>query len=145
MSDSVMIKPVRTFQGTFLNAAFIRNAESFFRTFSILMPSRWESFFDIPVTCPSMIIHKFYSNMHGFDYTVPHFFTRVRGTRIVVTTDLISEVLHVSRVSCLNYPNYHPLMMCLKMNSCLYFVRHPYLEVNVKKPLTWALQKVRGS
>ena len=33
---SVMIKPIRTFQRTFHNTAFIRNAKSFYRTFPIL-------------------------------------------------------------------------------------------------------------
>ena len=42
--------------------------------------------------------------MHGFDTSVPHFVTRVRGIRIVVTLDLISEVLHVPRVAHLDYP-----------------------------------------
>ena len=50
-----------------------------------------------------MIIQKFYSNMHGFDYSIPHFITHIQGTRIVVTPDLISEVLHVSRVA---HPDY---------------------------------------
>ena len=50
-----------------------------------------------------MIIQEFYSNMHGFDYFVPYFITSVRGTRIVVTLDLISEVLHVPRVEFADY------------------------------------------
>ena len=41
--------------------------------------------------------------MHKFDYFVPHFITRVQGTRIVVTPNLISEVLHVPRVKFANY------------------------------------------
>ena len=41
--------------------------------------------------------------MHGFDTSVPHFVPRVRGTRIEVTLNFISEVLHVSRVA---HPNY---------------------------------------
>ena len=41
--------------------------------------------------------------MNGFDYYVPYFITRVRGTYIVVTPDLISEVLHVPRVA---HPDY---------------------------------------
>ena len=49
----------------------------------------WESLFDILVTCPSVIIQKFYSNMHRFDYSVPHFITRVQCTCIVVTPYLI--------------------------------------------------------
>ena len=49
-----------------------------------------------------MLIQKFYSNMHGFDYSVPLFVTRVRGTRIVVTPDIVSDVLHVPRVEHLS-------------------------------------------
>ena len=42
--------------------------------------------------------------MHGLDSLVPFFITRVRGTRIVVTSDIVSEVLHVPRVEHLDYP-----------------------------------------
>ena len=35
----------------------------------------WESLCDVPVTCPSVLIQEFYSNMHGFDFSVPHFIT----------------------------------------------------------------------
>ena len=52
-----------------------------------------------------MIIQEFYSNMHGFDYSVPHFVTCVRGTRIVVTSDIVSEVLYVPRVAHPDYPS----------------------------------------
>ena len=45
--------------------------------------------------------------MHGFDYSIPQFFTRVRDIRIVVTPDLISEVLHIPRVAHLDYPGYN--------------------------------------
>ena len=39
----------------------------------------WESLCDIPVTCPSVLIQEFYSNMHGFDYSVPFFcYSRLR-------------------------------------------------------------------
>ena len=50
-----------------------------------------------------MIIQEFYFNMHGFDYSIPHFVTRVHGTRIVVTPDIVFEVLHVPRVA---HPDY---------------------------------------
>ena len=43
--------------------------------------------------------------MHRFNYSVPHFITRVRGTHIVVTQDLISEVLHIPRVEFADYPD----------------------------------------
>ena len=41
--------------------------------------------------------------MHGFDFSLPLFFTRVRGTRIVVTSQLVADVLHVLKVE---HPNY---------------------------------------
>ena len=64
----------------------------------------WESLCDIPVTCPSVLIQEFYSNMHGFNYSIPLFHTRVRGTRICVTPQLVVNVLHVLRVEHSNYP-----------------------------------------
>ena len=56
-----------------------------------------------------MIIQEFYSNIHGFDYSIPHFITRVRGTCIVVTPDLISEVLYIPKVKFVDYPDYDRL------------------------------------
>ena len=53
---------------------------------SIFHSKVWESLCDIPVTCPLVLIREFYSNMHGIDSSVPLFFTRVRGTRILVTS-----------------------------------------------------------
>ena len=41
--------------------------------------------------------------MHGFDYSIPQFSTRVRGIWIVFTSDIISEVLHVPRVARPDY------------------------------------------
>ena len=66
---------------------------------TVIYSRGWGSLCDIPVTCPSVIKHEFYSNMHEFDTSVPHFFSCVRGTRIVVTSDTVSEVLHVPRVA----------------------------------------------
>ena len=51
--------------------------------------------------------------MHVFNYSVPHFVTRVRGTCIVVTPDLISELLHVKRLEFSDYPGYE----CLRTMS----------------------------
>ena len=42
--------------------------------------------------------------MHGFDYSIPHFITRVRGTRIIVTSDIVSKVQYIPRVAYPNYP-----------------------------------------
>ena len=41
--------------------------------------------------------------MHGIDTSVPHFFSRVRGTCIVVTLEIFFEVLQVPRVA---HPDY---------------------------------------
>ena len=60
-----------------------------------------------------MIIQEFYSNMHDFDYSIPCFITSIQGTRIVVTSELISDVLHVPRELHPNYPG----CPCLKTVS----------------------------
>ena len=51
-----------------------------------------------------MFIQEFYSNIHDINTSVPQFATTFRGSRIVVTLDLISEVLHVPRIAHPNYP-----------------------------------------
>ena len=51
---------------------------------SVIHSRGWESLCDVPVICPIMFIQEFYSNMHRIDHLVPLFFTRVRGTRILV-------------------------------------------------------------
>ena len=66
---------------------------------TVIYNRSWESLCGILVTCPSMIIQEFYSNMHRFDYLVHHFITCVRGTCIIVTSNLIFEVLHILRVA----------------------------------------------
>ena len=76
---------------------------------TVIYSRGWESLCGISVICPSMIIYEFYSNMHIFDYFASHFITHVRGTCIVVTLDLISEVLHVPRVKFADYPSYDRL------------------------------------
>ena len=53
-----------------------------------------------------MLIQEFYSNMYGFDYSVPLFVTHVRGTCIMVTPDIVSEELRVSMVEYIDYPGY---------------------------------------
>ena len=64
----------------------------------------WESLYEITVSCPSMIIQEFSSNMCSFDCSMPRFITSVWGTCIVVTSELISDVLHFPKESHPNYP-----------------------------------------
>ena len=42
--------------------------------------------------------------MHGIDRSVPLFFTHVRGTRIPVTPQLVTDMLRVPRIKFLDYP-----------------------------------------
>ena len=65
----------------------------------------WESLCDILVTCPFVLIQEFYSNMHGIDRSVPLFFTRVRGTRIPITSQLVANLLRVPRIEFPDYPS----------------------------------------
>ena len=72
-----------------------------------------------------MIIQEFYSNMHGFDTSVPHFFSRVRGKRIIVTLNIVSEVLHVPRVAHPDYPSYDRLRTMSKEELSSLFCETP--------------------
>ena len=47
--------------------------------------------------------------MHGFNTFVPYFFSRIRGTCIVLTLDIVSKVLHAPRAAHSNYPGCDPL------------------------------------
>ena len=106
-------------------------AKSFYRVFfdtnlpTIIYSRGWESLCGPLVTCHSMIIHEFYFNMHGFDYSVPHFITRTRGTHMVVTPDLISKVLHVLRVEFAKYPSCERLRIVSKDELSSRFCKIP--------------------
>ena len=72
---------------------------------SVIHSRGWESLCDIPVTCPLVLIQEFYSNMHGINHSIPLFLTRVRGTRILVTPQLVADVLHDPKIEFPNYPS----------------------------------------
>ena len=63
--------------------------------------------------------------MHGLDYSVPLFHTYVRGTHIVVTPDIVSEVLHVSRVEHPDYPGCECLRTVSKDEMISAFCERP--------------------
>ena len=75
----------------------------------VIRTQGWESLLKRPTRCPIMFIQEFYSNIHDIDTSVPQFVTTFRGTHIVVTLDLISELLHVPRVAHHDYPGYDQL------------------------------------
>ena len=72
-----------------------------------------------------MIIQEFYSNMHGFDTSVSHFFSCIRGTRIVATLDIVCEVLHVPRVAHPDYPGCNHLRTMSKDELSSLFCETP--------------------
>ena len=72
-----------------------------------------------------MIIQEFYSNIHGFDYSIPQFSTRVLGIHMVVTPDIVSKVLHVHRVAHLDYPNSERLRTVSKDKLASLFCETP--------------------
>ena len=76
---------------------------------SIIHSKGWESLCDVLITCPVVLIQKLYSNMHGIDLSVPLFFTCVRGTRIPITSQLVTDVLWVPRIEFPDYPGYERL------------------------------------
>ena len=63
--------------------------------------------------------------MHGFDTLVLQFVTRVRGMRIVVTLEIVSEVLHVPRVAHPNYPDCERLRTVSKDELSSRFCKTP--------------------
>ena len=63
--------------------------------------------------------------MHGFDFSIPLFSTRVQGTCIVVISQLVTNVLHVPRVE---HPDYHScdrLSTVSKDKLISSFCKHP--------------------
>ena len=72
-----------------------------------------------------MIIHEFYFNMHRFNYSVPHFITHIQDTCIVVTPNLIFEVLQVPRVEFVDYPGYDHLRTVSKDELSSFFYETP--------------------
>ena len=66
--------------------------------------------------------------MHRIDLSVPLFFTRVRGTRIPVTPQLVVDVLRVPRIDFLDYPSCE----CLRTVS-----RNELMSSFCKRPTAW--------
>ena len=71
-----------------------------------------------------MLIQEFYSNMHGIDRLVPVFFTRVQGTCIPVTLQLVADVLRVPRIEFLDYPSCKRLRTMSKDELMATFCEH---------------------
>ena len=81
---------------------------------------------DVLVTCPSVLIQEFYSNMHRFDFSVTLFHTCVRGMRIIVTPKLVSDVLCVLKVEFHDYPGCERLRTVSKDELKSAFCKSPF-------------------
>ena len=66
--------------------------------------------------------------MHEIDRSVPLFFTRVRGRRIPVTSQLVVDVLQVPRIEFPNYPGCE----CLRIVS-----KDELMSAFCERPSTW--------
>ena len=72
-----------------------------------------------------MLIQEFYSNMHGFDFSVPHFLTHIRGTHITVTPQIVANVLRVPKVEFPDYPGCERLRTVSKDELKFAFCEYP--------------------
>ena len=66
--------------------------------------------------------------MHGFDFSVPLFSTQDQGMRIVVTPQLVTNVLHVPRVK---YPNY---LDCEQLRT---MSKNEMISASCERPADW--------
>ena len=64
--------------------------------------------------------------MHGFDYSVPHFISCVRGMRIVFTLQMVADVLGVPRLEFPDYPSCDRLKTVSKDELISAFCERPY-------------------
>ena len=107
----MMMMPLRNFSENFSKRGIHLERQVVLSDFadtnlpSVIHNRGWESLCDVSVTCPLVLIQEFYSNMHGIDHSIPLFFTRVRGTRIPITPQLVANVLRVPRIEFPNYPS----------------------------------------
>ena len=68
---------------------------------------------------------EFYSNMHGIDHSVPIFFTPVRGTRIPVTPQLVTDMFRVPRIEFPDYSSCERLRTVSRDELMSTFCEHP--------------------
>ena len=63
--------------------------------------------------------------MHEIDWSVPLFFTRIRGTRIPISPQLVADVLRVPRIEFPNYPSCERLRTVSKDELMFAFCERP--------------------
>ena len=65
--------------------------------------------------------------MHEIDRSVPLFFTRVRGTRIPITPQLVVDVFRVPRIEFPDYPSYERLRTMSRDELMSVFYERPFV------------------
>ena len=80
----------------------------------------WASLCEEPLRCPNVFIQEFYFNMHAINTSVSRFTTVFRGTYIIVTPELIFEVLHVPKVDRPDYLSHCHLSSIFKELASLF-------------------------
>ena len=93
---------------------------------TVIHNREWESLCNVPVTCPLVLIQEFYSNIHGIDRSIPLFFTRIRGTRIPITPQLVADVLWVPGIEFPDNPSYKRLQTVSKNELMAAFFGRPF-------------------
>ena len=63
--------------------------------------------------------------MHEIDRSVPLFFTRVQGTHIPVTPQLVADVFRAPKIEFPDYPSYERLQTMFKDELMVAFCKHP--------------------
>ena len=63
--------------------------------------------------------------MHRINHSVPLFFIRVRGTRILVTPQLVVDVLRVPKIEFPDYPGCERLRTVSRDELMFAFCEHP--------------------
>ena len=63
--------------------------------------------------------------MHRFDYSIPQFITYIQGIRMVVTLNIVSEVLHVPKIAHPDYPSCQRLRTVSKDKLASLFCETP--------------------
>lgn len=93
----------------------------------VIQTRGWESLYEKPVRCLIMFIQEFYSIIHDIDTSVPQFVSTFRGTLIVVTLDLTSEVLNLPRVAHPDYLGYESLQTMSRDDLISHFHGTPFV------------------
>ena len=111
----------RSFETPGYPVEFCRQSSSCCHSNSGLGISTWETL-EVSYRVYTRVLLKY---IYGIDTFVPQFATTFRGTHIILTRDLIFEVLHVPRVAHPNYPGCERLQIVFRDEPFSHFCETP--------------------